>query len=82
MKRALRNVTITLEEQVVQWVRLEAAKQDTSISQFLGQILKQRMHQEDQYQRAMARALKRKPFLRTDGHYLSREEAHDRERLR
>ena len=34
------------------------------------------------YDGAMRRALARKPFLKTDGHYLSREEAHDRARLR
>jgi hypothetical protein len=30
----------------------------------------------------MREALARKPFLKTDGRYLSREEVHDRARLR
>jgi hypothetical protein len=34
------------------------------------------------YERAMRRALARKPFLNTDGRYLLREETHDRARLR
>jgi len=34
------------------------------------------------YEPAMRRALARKPFLNSDGKYLSREEAHDREVLR
>ena len=80
--RRLRNVTITLEEEVVRWARVEAAKQETSVSRLLGRILAERMTQQDEYRRAMRRALGRKPFLKTDGKYLSREEAHDRARLR
>ncbi len=80
--RKLRNVTVTLEEDVARWARLEAAQHETSVSRLLGQILKQRMVERDDYQRAMRRALARKPFLKTDGRYLSREEIHDRARLR
>jgi len=36
----------------------------------------------DKYQRAMKRALARKPLLHSDGKYLSRDEVHDREQLR
>ena len=82
MKSRLRNVTLTLEESVARWARIEAARQDTSVSQFLAGILKERMLDKDDYDRAMRRALSRKPFLKTDGRYLSREEAHDRTRLR
>lgn len=39
----LRNVTVTLEEDVAQWARIEAAKRDTSVSRLLGELLKQRM---------------------------------------
>jgi len=59
-----------------------AAKKDVSVSRFLADILKQRMAARDGYAKAMRRALARKPFLKTDGHYLSREEAHDRSHLR
>jgi hypothetical protein len=82
MKAKLRNVTVTLEEDVALWARLEAARNDTSVSRLLAEILKERMIEKDDYERAMRRALARKPFLNTDGHYLSREEAHDRDRLR
>jgi hypothetical protein len=78
----LRNVTVTLQEDVARWARLEAARHDTSVSRLLGEILKQRMLEADNYQRAMRRALTRKPFLKTDGQYPSREEIHDRARLR
>jgi hypothetical protein len=39
----LRNVTVTLEEDVAQWARIEAARRDTSVSRLLGQLLKERM---------------------------------------
>jgi hypothetical protein len=41
--RRLRNVTVTLEEDVAQWARIEAARQDTSVSRLLGALLKKRM---------------------------------------
>ena len=82
MTTKLRNVTVTLQEDVARWARLEAARQDTSVSRLRGEILKQRMLEGDNYQRSMRRALGRKPFLKSDGRYLSREEAHDRDRLR
>ncbi len=82
MKTRLRNITITLDEDLAQWARIEAARSDTSVSRFLANILKERMMQKDNYEAAKRRALARKPFLKTDGRYLSREQVHDRERLR
>jgi hypothetical protein len=41
--RRLRNVTVTLEEDVAQWARIEAARQDTSVSRLLGTLLKERI---------------------------------------
>jgi len=82
MRSKLRNVTVTLEEQIARWARIEAAKKDTSVSRLLGEILKERMLEVEGYEGAMRRALARKPFLKTDGRYMSREETHDRNRLR
>jgi hypothetical protein len=82
MKRNLRNVTVTLEQDVARWARLEAARKDVSVSRLLGTLLRERMIQQDAYERAMKRALARKPFLNTDGKYLSRDEVHDRDRFR
>jgi hypothetical protein len=48
------------------------------VSRLLGGILRERMVEKG----VMRRALSRKPFLKTDGRYLSREESHDRTRLR
>ncbi|MGB9071050.1 MAG: hypothetical protein WCC22_00130 [Terriglobales bacterium] len=52
------------------------------ILRFLAGILKERVAAQDGYASAIQRALAHKPFLKTDGRYLSREEAHDRSRLR
>ena len=82
MKRKLKNVTITLDEEVARWARIEAAQKETSVSRLLGEILRERMLRNDAYQKAMRRALARKPFLKSEGRYLSREEAHDRPGLR
>jgi len=78
MKNRLRNVTVTLEEDAARWARMEAAKEDISVSRLLGRILEERMAQQDEYAKAMKRALGRKPFLKSDGKYPSREEAHER----
>jgi hypothetical protein len=77
----LRNVTVTLEEDVARWARVYAAQRDLSLSRVLADMLKERMAEEDKYEKAMRRALARKPFLKSDGRYPSREELHDR-RLR
>lgn len=82
MKARLRNITITLEEDLARWARVEAARSDTSVSRYLANILKERMQQNDKYNAAKRRALARKPFLKSNGRYLTREEAHDRNRLR
>jgi hypothetical protein len=82
MKTKLRNITITLEETVARWARVEAARKDTSVSGYLAELLKQQMNEAGEYDLAKRLALKRKPFLKSDGKYLSREEAHERSRVR
>jgi hypothetical protein len=81
MASKLRNVTVTLEEDVARWARVYAARRDSSLSRVLGDMLRERMAEEDKYEKAMRRALARKPFLKSNGRYPSREELHDR-RLR
>ena len=45
--RRLRNVTVTLEEDIAKWARIEAARQDTSVSRLLGEFLKERISAEN-----------------------------------
>jgi hypothetical protein len=52
------------------------------VSRLLGEMLKASMQAQEGYAAAQQRALRRKPFLRTDGRYPSREALHERSRLR
>jgi hypothetical protein len=78
MKSSSRKISITLEENVARWLRTEAARKNISVSDFLSGILKERMSHDANYEAAKRRALARKPFLKSEGRYLTREEAHDR----
>ncbi|HEY2117881.1 MAG TPA: hypothetical protein VGH37_01745 [Candidatus Acidoferrum sp.] len=82
MKTKLRNVTVTLEVELARWARIEAARHEMSVSRFLAALLKKEREDKDQYNAAMKRALGRRAFPKSDGKYLSREEAHDRPGLR
>ena len=49
----MRTVTITLDEEVARWAKVWAAEHDTSVSRFLGELLKARMLSDQEYQAAM-----------------------------
>ena len=80
----MRNVTITLEEEVARWARIRAAEHDTSVSRLVGQMLKEKMFEEEGYERAMQEYFARSPQkLKPEAaRYPSREDLHDRDRLR
>lgn len=54
----VRKVTVTLEEDVAQWARIEAARRDTSVSRLLGELLKEHMGKPDG-RRSIAEAVER-----------------------
>lgn len=76
----MKNITITLEEEVARWARVHAARMDTSVSRMLGEILKEKMEQESSYNRAMEGFFAREPRpLTNPGDRMpSRDELHDR----
>ncbi len=77
----MRNVTITLEEEVARWAKVWAAEHDTSVSRFLGELLKARMLRDQEYQVAMKQYLSRRPTaLRRAraGRYSKRETLYER----
>ena len=76
----MKNVTITLDDEVARWVRILAARHETSVSRLVGEILRERMRTEEGYRSAMERFFAVRPRrLRDPGdHYPSREELHDR----
>ncbi len=49
----MKNITITMEEKVAEWTRIEAAKRNTSVSRLVGEMLAEKMQREDAYARAM-----------------------------
>jgi len=76
----MKNVTITLREEVARWARIKAAEKNTSVSRLLGEILQERMKEEEGYRLAMEQYLAQGPqSLKEAGQrYPRREELHDR----
>jgi hypothetical protein len=74
----LKNVTITLSEEVAHWARKKAAEENTSVSRLVGKMLEAQMRQSDEYWEAY-RQWKELPLLDLDADSrLSREAAHER----
>jgi hypothetical protein len=59
----MKNVTITLEENVAKWAKVWAAKHDSSLSRMLGNELKTKMKLDQDYDRAKESFLSKKPKL-------------------
>lgn len=57
----MKNVTITLEEEVLRWAKVTAAQNDTSVSRMLGEELRQKMLAERDYERGRKRFQSRNP---------------------
>jgi hypothetical protein len=74
----MKNVTVTMEDSVAEWARLEAARRNTSVSRLVGEMLAEKMRHDDAYERAMREALEFRSFGSSGGPYLSREEIYDR----
>lgn len=77
-----RNVTVTLDEETARWVRVEAARRDTSVSRFLGEILSERRSRAEGYESARAAFMSReaRPLRRPGDPLPSRDELHSRDR--
>ena len=69
----MKNVTVSMDEGVADWARIEAARRNTSVSKMIGEMLAEKMRHDDTYERAMNEALKFEsiPF---EGPYLTRDE--------
>ena len=76
------NLTITAEEEVLRWARVKAAEENTSVARLVGDLLKERMQSERGYRAAQRRFMGVKPRILSSGRYPSRDELHDRSRLR
>ncbi len=75
----LKNVTITLSEEVARWARKKAAEENTSVSKLVGRILENQMRLGDEYWRAYERWKQIGAIKGVDAaRRLSRDEAHGR----
>lgn len=57
----MKNVTITVDEEVAKWAKVWAAQNDTSMSRMLGETLREKMLQEQSYERAQRRYFAKRP---------------------
>jgi hypothetical protein len=81
---AMKNITITLDEKAAAWARKHAARNNLSLSRFVGELLEKTMRESREYELAMRQFLAREPvpLKRNRARYPSREKLHDRGRLR
>ena len=63
----MKNVTVTMEDSVADWARMEAARRNTSVSRLVGQMLAEKMRHDDAYERAMNEWRNRQRFYASDG---------------
>ena len=80
--RNLRNVTITLDDEVARWARVKAAEENTSVSKLVGRLLRRMMEQHRRFDRARREFQRLEASVISDGPYPRREDLQDRPRLR
>ncbi len=80
----MKNVTVTLPENVAAWLRVRAAENGGSASRWLAELLEGMRRGEDECDLAVERYLARKPRTLgwVDGRKLKWDELHDRSGLR
>lgn len=76
----MKNVTITVDEEVLKWAKVWAARHETSVSRMLGEELRRKMLLETQYDRARRRFQARapRPLKPAGSSYPSRESLYER----
>ncbi len=76
----MKNVTITVEEDVLRWAKIQAARHETSVSRLLGEELRRKMLSEKQYERARRRFQSKapQPLKPATASYPSRESLYER----
>jgi hypothetical protein len=75
----MKNITVTLDDETATWARVYAARQNKSLSRFLGELLHSTMRESHAYEDAMARFLAKQPLPLSEGgaSYPSREDLYD-----
>jgi hypothetical protein len=78
--RAMKNVTVTLDEDTLARARVQAAERNMSLSRYIGEVVRARLKQDDRYAAAY-RAWRAEKLLDLKGPsrpYPKREELYDR----
>jgi hypothetical protein len=79
----MRNVTVTMDEQVLRWARIEAARREMSLARFIGEVLRRHKEEVEIYDSAMEEFLATEPTGGSGGRGLpSRDQTHERSPLR
>lgn len=77
--RDMKNVTISMSEELARWLRVEAAEADVSISRYLADLVADRKAAVDRREVARLSYLSRSGAnISAGGRYPSRDELHDR----
>ncbi|WP_143735821.1 DUF6364 family protein [Methyloprofundus sedimenti] len=75
----MKNITIKLDNDVAQWSKVWAAENNTSVSQILGDLLKQMKKEKTGYAKAMQQFLDVEALpLKTSKHYPLRDDLYER----
>lgn len=81
----MRNVTVSIDDAVADWSKVWAATHQTSVSRMLGELLAEKMAEEESYTAAMEEYLAVQPVVlsgqapaSTSSPYPSRDETHER----
>ena len=74
----MKNVTVTMEDTVADWARMEAARRNTSVSRMIGEMLADKMRHDDAYERAMQDWVSRERTWVSSGQRIAREDLYDR----
>ena len=74
------NITITVDEETAQWARVYAARNHTSVSKIVGEMLRERMLREEDYDRSARSFFSRtaRPLSDAPGRYPTRDDLHER----
>ncbi|MDA8411793.1 MAG: hypothetical protein M0001_15580 [Treponema sp.] len=75
----MKNITVSLPEELARWARLWAAEEDSSVSALLARLLQEKRESESRYRAAMTQFFSGMATRISDGSaYPSRESLHER----
>lgn len=80
----MKNITITLDPETANWLRVLSAEQNKSVSRYVGELLQSQMKDRRDYQRAMRRYFSKPPLPLGDDpeKWPTRTDLYERARIR